>query len=459
MKRFVLRGLGLAIIIVAAGSGTVASAECTREHHGELLLTGDQSVVISGGVFCQHGSITLRGNAKLVISDTTLRIDGFQQTVWAKWVQINVHDNAQLILRNVRVETPGSGDGGGLWIHALGTSQVDLNGVQPAGPGGVWATAGGNATVRVTGSALQEVRVAQSASVSLATSSVGWAVNLQFGGAARVTLDSLRPGYHEAWNIPESRGVPLRLAIENTSVGAWSVEVFEHADVSVRNSTVARVILGLAQMPEVMTLVEGYHQSWALHPVTRMGYPGNLTLDNTTVGHWNVVISEHRGSLELRDSHVGGVQTWRSSIRVTMRNVVLRALTAADEHLTLDCSSVIVQQGVELDAARLDISGAISFSTSSTVVWRNSRVVREYTILIIRGGSGEPVAGARVSLEDPSGAIMTYTADHEGVVKFSIAFDDSNYSQRWHLVAGDGVDSIRVPITLLTATPFRLHVR
>ncbi len=133
------------------------------------------------------------------------------------------------------------------------------------------------------------------------------------------------------------------------------------------------------------------------------------------------------------------------------------ALIVSGGHLRLTGAPLTLQQ-VELNATRLEVTGAVSFrEVDLRVVWTNSTVGREYEVQV-RDGAGEPVSGVRIGLEDPNGRVTHRTTDQEGVVRFTIWFYTSNYDQTWHLLVPQGDTTARVPITLLTSTPVETTV-
>ena len=108
MARLATRTLKATVVVLALSLGSVgvaAQTECSREYPYGLTLVGTQELVVEDGILCVNGDITLRDNARLVMTNATLRIFGFsRKSLWGSWVNIDLQDNAQLEMRNVRVE-------------------------------------------------------------------------------------------------------------------------------------------------------------------------------------------------------------------------------------------------------------------------------------------------------------------------------------------------------------------
>lgn len=443
----------LAVVLVSVpGQG---QSSCTWGYPNGLVLTGDQSLVITEGTLCVHGRITLSGNARLVITDAALRMTDFVVTVWESWAHIDVRDRAQLVMRNTRVEAPGSGTGG-VWIHAYDASRTEIARVSLAGEAGLWIDTAGSAIATVNESTLREVRVRDRVDVKFVRSRVDWTVDLQFTGSSSADLSNLRGGSYSGWEIPDGLSAGFRLSLQETYVGGWSVEVSDWARVAVRDSVLNRIMLRPAQVPsEVSGMRPGQYSNWSIQDAMGVGTTGALTLTNTSVEGWVLNLHNARTSLTLRNSHLTGLYIRDSSMRVRLESVVVNGLIMGNSFLVLECNPMTVMRGLELHSTRLDIGGDVRFQyTASKVVWNTSTVVREYEVRV-RGNAGQPARNLQVGLEDPSGNVTNYTSDQDGVLRFTIRFDDTNYDKTWNLVTQRGTTTVKVPIGLLTSTPLQ----
>ena len=447
------RGLGVSAMLVALAIVRLCAlgqGDCTREYKGDLVLTGDQRLVITEGTLCVHGDVVLRDNARLDLTNATLRMTAFTPTVWESWAHIAVGGNAQLALRNVRIEAPGSGLGG-IWIHVFGSAGVRIEAVRPQGDDGLWINVSEDADALVVSSWLKEIRVSDRARAEVRESRIEGTVNLQFRGSSRAELHGLRSQTYVAWDLA---GSSAQLALRNTHVNGWSVEVFDRSSVVVRDSVVARVIVEPERVPRAIAgMKPGHHSTWRLQDAMDAESTGNLELANTFVGSWILNLHGVRSPLSLSDSRFTGLYIWDSSARIRVEEVVVEGLVIGNSFVAFESGSLTVMRGMELRRMRLDLTGNVLFQyTVSRLVWEASSVVREHEVRV-RDRAGQPARGVHLRLEDPSGGVTTHTTDQDGVLRFTIRFDDTNYDKTWHLITLRGDEAVRVPISLLTSTP------
>ncbi len=450
----VLATVGLTLAL--PGVVGTSQAACTRTYRGDLVLEGNERLVITEGVLCVGGNIILRDNARLEISDATLRMTGLHEGLFGSWAQINVYDASRLTIRNSPIETPGARDGA-LAMHGHGASQCEIEGVSPSSGAGIFIVAFDRSTLVVRDSRLLEVRVKDRADVSLVNSQVDGMVDLAFTGAARVELSALHRTTYSNWRLEGQTGVAMQLSLQGTSVGGWSIEIFDQAQVAVADSTLTRVILAFPRFPtQIQGIRPGQHSTWELRDaLADDANVSNLVLTDTWVGLWTLFLYDGRGESTFADSHFNAVHVWDSSVRLHMDRTVMDALQVSRGHLRL-VGAPLTLQGVELSATRLEITGEVSFRGEDRgVFWDSSSASREYEVQV-RDNAGNPARGVRIGLEDPNGRVSHRTTDQEGVVRFTIWFYNTNYDHTWHLLVPQGDTTARVPITLLTSTPVQV---
>ncbi|MFH1609935.1 MAG: hypothetical protein ABID40_04850 [Candidatus Bipolaricaulota bacterium] len=200
--------------ISGAAQAVASSGECTREHRGDLVLSGDQILVISNETFCLHGNIEVRGNARLVILDSTLRMGSFSPGIWQPTVRFRVFDSASLEVRRVTMEPVTASSTGGIWINSYGSARVVLDHVVPEN--GVWIVpvARDSSRMEILGCTLMELRVADRAHVVIQGTEVEWAVDLEYASIANVELDGLIPGEYSYWESPSTVPACFYLRLE-----------------------------------------------------------------------------------------------------------------------------------------------------------------------------------------------------------------------------------------------------
>ncbi len=103
----------------------------------------------------------------------------------------------------------------------------------------------------------------------------------------------------------------------------------------------------------------------------------------------------------------------------------------------------------------VSIHGEVEFQhTLSNVFWSNATVSREYEVKV-RDNADNPVRDARITLETPNRRVTHHTTDEDGMVRFTLWFQNRNYEDTWNLLVPQGDTVEQVPITLLTSTPIK----
>lgn len=463
MTRLARQALSSTVVVLAlslVSVGEASSAGCSREYLYGLTLVGTQELVVTDGTLCVHGDITLRDNARLLMADATLRISGFtRKSLWGSWVYVDLQDNAQLEMRNVRVEVEDTATGDRwIWIRSMNASRVHLNGVTNVGQNVLWVDGSGESNVVVEGTVLGKVWAADHTTVRIADSTVQDSVTLTYRGPGSVELSSLRPGLVQRWETLGGTGSAPRLLVENTRVGWWWL-IVDAMRVAVRDSFIRMVSYDLGTtVDQVEGMRPGYYSSWSVGNLTSGDASGGLTLTRSTVENWAIGVSYRTRPLTIRNSTLIGLGTHSSSMRLRVENVVTLTFTPGHGNIILECASFTVLDGIQLDSVRVDISGDLTFrSGQPRAVWTTSSVVRDYEVRV-RDRAGQPARGVQVQLEDPSGAVTAHTTDQDGILRFTIRFDDTSYERAWTLLVHQGDTTAKVPAGLLTSTPLDISV-
>lgn len=315
MARLAIQALSAAVVALAlslVSVGATAPAECSRGYLYGLTLVGTQELVVTDGTLCVHGDITLRDNARLVMTDATLRIFGFsRKSLWGSWVYVDLQDNARLEMRNVRVEVEDTATGDRwVWIRAMNASRVHMSNVENVTRNVLWVDGSGESNVEVEGSVLGKVWAADSTTVRIANSRVQDSVTLTYRGPGSVELSSLRPGMVERWETLGGSGSAPRLLVENTHVEWWWLIVSDVARLTVRESFVRLVNVSIGDtVNQVANMRPGYYTSWNLDDLAGTAQGRGMTLVNTTVENWILILADRTRPFVLRSSSLIGLGT------------------------------------------------------------------------------------------------------------------------------------------------------
>lgn len=432
-----------------------ASEGCDRTYSGDLVLEGNQVLEINGETICVYGNIVVKDNAKLVVTGTTVHMSVFNRNIWGNWANINAYDAASIEMRDVAFETPG----GGVWITARDRSRVVLDRVRTTFGDGVSFTATGNSDVKIEGSTLIEFRIDDRATVCLYDSRVLWAVDLTFSGQSHVEIEDLTPGHYENWRTPQWEGTAFQLRLSDTDVGAWSVNVSDKAQVTIRDSVLDRLdILLDGASGEITGLRPGFFALWSLKNDNDISCPVELRLENTTLqGHWNLGFS-NRAELTITDSDISQLGIWSTYVNLTIRQAQVAAFQAVNSMGNVVFDGVSITRGFEFENTILTMSGELVCSVNAWVAnWQNSTIIREYSVRV-EEEYASPAVGALVELESPSGQHLSKTTNEEGFVAFEIIFDDSNYSENWTLTVPTEERSATRSVGFLSSSPVNVRL-
>ncbi len=379
-----LRWRGLVRIVVATAlamalSGVVMLAQdaCTRTYRGDLVLEGSQRLVITEGVLCVKGSIMLHDNATLKITDATIRMTETEETLCSDTGHIRVHDGARLILENVRIEIPGSASPWAL-ICTYNNAQAQLQAVHGAGGAEARIKAFHESTVQLADMSVHRLYVSGNTRVNTVGANITNDLMLVYRGRDRAELTDLRSGVHDSFELYRGTSTGFHITLEDTHVERWSVDVAEHAHVTVTGTTLAVVHLGLSQLPDVIEdLRPDHHVSWRLHTESDPTAGGNLILENTYVGFWCLVVNERRTPLTIRDSELGELYMRASTSDIRLEHTHVKTMQAHESRVAIEGSALTVSRAIGLGGSLVSILGEVEFQhTRSNVFWSNSSVGR-----------------------------------------------------------------------------------
>jgi len=167
-------GLVVGLLAATGGGAVFAQGACTRTYRGDLVLEGAERLVITEGVLCVDGNIILRDNARLEISNATLRLTGFTDSLFGYRGSFDVHDAASLELRNVRVEAPGHHEVT-VGVNAYGGSRVKLLSVTRPDDLLLWCSGYDSSTMAIEATHMRAfVLYGDGVAVSIRNSTVDW---------------------------------------------------------------------------------------------------------------------------------------------------------------------------------------------------------------------------------------------------------------------------------------------
>ena len=441
--------------------------QCTTTHAGDLILRGNETLVIEGITYCQRGNILVQDNAKLIIRNGTLI---FQQSYHAEY-DLEFSGNSTLEIDNGLIESkhayPLHFTGNSTAIVTGTTSQIDLSLAQ--------FSMAGNSRLRLGNCNVLHLDIAGSSLLTASRCDLNEvAINLTNNAQGTLTV---RRGHYDNWNLHtdnDLQDVPTNITLEDTRVDNWNCnvggsanitfsdsEVFQLAVADKANVTVDNCIIGMpvirfstGRAIKIDGLGSGFIRDWHLTSLDRTSST-SLCIRNSTIEYGWMIFS-YGTPLTIKGSKI---------TRLSLSGVYLQATVITGSDLgdlvlngyygTVDFDNSAV---VDLWNSRNSIShikGTVSFSKKQPFAeegpWHNSSITREFPVLV-QDRSGSPLPKTILNLYSPDGSLIwTGITDAEGKAVFELIFDDNNYEAQWALKAPSLGPTITVG--LLTDTP------
>ncbi len=224
------KGLILAILALLIGINVIAlGTDCTREHHGDLIIKGDEVFTISNQTFCQYGNIVVRDNAQLVVRNATIEMLNKEEDTY-----IHILDSARVVFESLRLSLAINTH---LQISAYDRTLLYIEGMNVPAHGLV-VEADDDSKVVVRLSKISEFHVRGHANVLISGCLVSRAINLGFSENPAIKIRDLRPGYLASWVFPLDTPCPWDLEVRNTKAPAWWIQVSGDVRLHLRDSEI-----------------------------------------------------------------------------------------------------------------------------------------------------------------------------------------------------------------------------
>ena len=472
-----MKGVLIAVLaFLCAHSGWPGQSDY---YEGDLILRGNDELLIQDKTLMVHGNITLYGDARLVLRNAHLSID---QTYHEEFT-VSLYDRAQIVIEN------------SLFDATFDVALIQL---------------GDRSSLLANNSRIQhEIVLLDSASVEIIASSIrtfcaeenGYRFNNRWGRAkARIenstiheiilgvgrycvlSVSGLKPGEGVNFTLSsadvEAGDIPFTIQLIDCSVeycdftagkraqihfvdcDLFQLGCYDYAKVTVENSVVAQIVLKLERLwVSFSGLRTGYYEDWKL--MASSGWlPCSLRLINTSVSEgWYLRL--RGGNYEIYNSDLVCFRNefdtegsryllenccilewlpWWAHGEITLHNCVIGTIQAPDA-----ATSTLRGEFCVLDPEVSSFFGP----------WRNSSKIRRYFPIQVFDPSENPAGGVVVEVLNPDGEIVQrIETDGSGRAEISILFDEENYSAMY---------TVQVPafgyicsFGLCSCTPIRL---
>jgi len=442
-----------------------AGARSQLQIDGHLVLEGSETRVIEGTDLRITGEIQLADSASLTLRNSTVTFAEAAQGLWGASANVKVQDNSALhvVASEFQVDADAGTDpvvhfqlrqNGRIVCQSTSLTHEGTNSILFC-----WDAS----RAELQGVTANEVRLWQRASAHIERSRIRWTVGLDFGDGVQAELRDLQPGPIDLLEVPATTTdavVGPQVEIVDSDVAGWSIGLEGDARLTLRDSTLSRLVLGLRD-PEgaISGLRSGAFEDWDLVRDFALETAGNLVLNGTTVHSWMLNVSGGSGPLALSDSDLSGISMEAYSGQLSITGCEIDAVNAVGGTPSLVFTDTSISRGLDLNRTGISLSGELEFlDTTFPANWHQSSM-RRWFIVTVRTPEGEPASGAAVSLLDAYGAQSERRTDLQGRCQLLATFTDYDHDETYMIkaVAANGTQATH-PFTFLTSAPILIQL-
>lgn len=418
------------------------------KHFGDIEITGSNIMVIENGYFEQFGNIYVKDYAKLVIRNSSLKIERYQKQLW-HW-GIRVSDRAYLDIENssifpgemtlATVEISGRGKvnitDSPTSIHLIGlddSSQLTIKNSRVVFDIGGSIVLGANSDVEIINSTIGSI-----------------ALSILRG--SNFEAQGLGTGFFKSWNLHKDlkiSGISYNLTLINTTliedtlgVGpferGWVIIVHPDSTAKIVDSELRKVII-------VANDESLYIEN--LKPETPSNFTyKNIELENVIVkGQWAIHL--YNSTAVVNNSEAFWASLHGNS-NLTVIDTTINELGARDFFGTINFKNTKCAVGGLDFNNNFTIAGDVVMTGEPRGIgWYNSTVRRIYNVLVL-DEKGKPVEGAVIEIND--GKNIT---NYLGKATFDLVFSDDDHLEDRLLKVTIGKEQIETKVNFVTTSP------
>ena len=271
------------------------------------------------------------------------------------------------------------------------------------------------------------VRLADSARLEMTHSRVvsSGSLEVTFDDSSSVLIDA---GSELEWFHAHGAAT---IEVRDSSIGDFHLHAGTAAVISGSRVSVTLLVDG-AGSHTLSNLVPGFISLWSLEeqePSSNLGYA--IELSETTVENWSVLSA---ADVEVWDAVLYKLEINGGSL-CALENVTAFFLPTRGFGGTITWDHGSLLAGIACWDASFSLSGEFEAHAATIWAWQAGRVLRSYPV-VLTNPVGEPIANADLVLYNKDAqAVWAGQTDAMGGATFSIAFDDSNFSDTWTLLA------------------------
>jgi hypothetical protein len=427
-------GLGIPEVIGAEVTTMAQSSENITTYDGDLIIGGYEEFVIANCTWIQKGNIIIRDYGKLVVNNASLSME---MDYWTQ-NEIVVENQGSLVVENAKVETNQG------FFHTSVNDQAKVLITSSELHLILFLDESSQATV--IESTLMSVRMwFGSASATISNSTVG-SVYLAFDRNTAGSLENLKSGLYEYWNVHGNNTVTntqFDLTLENVVVNEWELTLDYSSQWAVSDSDIARVALNLEEISaQIADLNPGFYEALKL---------GSVTFSDTSIGAWTPTLSEN-ANVTFTNSTIGPILSGTGNLTLVNCTIVFH-LWPQGFLGKINFDQTAVTTWIRIEDSAFSISGNVDMKNAEIDLWDASNVTREYGIFVSRP-NGDPMENVELRLLDKDQTLVwSGTTDSLGHASFGVTFTADDYTDALRLEAVKGDLSAVQNITVLSDTP------
>ena len=407
-------------------------------HQGDLIINGTETYIIENCTYIQNGNLYVRDQANLKITNSVLLVSQHYNYQY----KFAVENDTTLEIKNSTVSGTYEGPGlsfGGTSHGIINSSSLERTPI----------SSGDESDVSIAYSTFQEAGAGGSSQMLIVSSEFIWATNLYFDGDDTVSLNGLKPGYCDYWNMHADlnvTNVPWNLTLINTYVVAWSISLEYDTSAFVSNSIIERVALSFYNHDfNVEGVRPQVYQNWKLY---------NMTFMNVTVtGCWVLLFFDDAMGVVANSSAYLSVYSGSENITVQGSYVLLTADQFISGNLVFNNSTFTISHLGLHNSAFFVQGNTLTIKPEWEWSWVLTNLTRNYCVTLGNPNSAS-VSDVKLTLFNQHNAIVWEgLTDTLGQTDFNLTFTDSNYTDTLRLEAVKGNLSAMTNVLFLSETP------
>ena len=338
--------------------------EQTVEHEGDLILEGDEELVIENTHYIQRGSIELRDRAPLIIRNSLFEMPNEYAGQW----KLEAYGQSQFVMENSRFKM-------NQWVffdffqESSAVYRNNKRSIGITGNFGPWHLLGENTTLEVENSYFGGT-IADESQWRIKDSSDLF-IEILIGGEDRSTKadeSGLTVGKRiDRWEFPNEgeEGISHNILIENSTVKEWGIAVNPKSSFTLRDSEEINIcfpIFSPEYQEEDIHFSNLRQQHYGDFTVSFLD--AELRLLNTSVSGW-CLSTWKKNTITVTDSNLDDISRFGGESKGVFERITARV--------------VIAEQDVELYIKDSIIKGDVTARDNSIVILENTEVEGKIT--------------------------------------------------------------------------------